>query len=312
MMVELTTMSIVPLESETMYDYISRDKGVLSRVIGRGTLMENRNAVAHPGAAHELLIEPELAEAVRDVIGSAESPNTRRAYATQVAKFEAWCQRRRTKSLPASSAVVATYLVDLAKTGADPDKPTKGAKVATIGLALSAISAAHRIAGHKFDTRAREIRAAMKGIRKTYAAPQTQAEALKPAIVRGILATLGDNTLERRDAALVALLFAAALRRSELAGLDYAQAGNGDGYLRLTAEAVEIVLLRSKARTEPATVLVPRENNPCLVSALERWIVLADIGPGEPLFRSIKKGGHIRGRLRDGGVSLALKARIAR
>jgi hypothetical protein len=81
--------------------------------------------------------------------------------------------------------------------------------------------------------------------------------------------------------------------------------------LRLTAEAVQIVLLRSKVPTEPATVLVLRENNPGLVAALERWIALACIQPGEALFRSIKKGGHIRGRLRDGGVSLALKARIA-
>jgi hypothetical protein len=48
----------------------------------------------------------------------------------------------------------------------------------------------------------------MKGIRKTYAAPQAQTEALKPAIVRGILATLGDNPLDRRDATLVALIFA--------------------------------------------------------------------------------------------------------
>jgi len=152
----------------------------------------------------------------------------------------------------------------------------------------------------------------MKGIRKTCAAPQGQAEALKPALVRGILATLGDSPVERRDTALVALLFAAALRRSELAGLDYAQGGDGDGYLQLTAEAVEIVLLRSKARTEPATVLVPRDNNPGLVAALERWIVASGISPGEPLFRSIKKGGHVRGRLRDGGVSLALKARVAR
>jgi hypothetical protein len=59
-------------------------------------------------------------------------------------------------------------------------------------------------------------------------------------------------------------------------------------------------------------VLVPRENNPGLVAALERWIALAGIKPGESLFRSIKKGGHIHGRIRAGGVSLALKARIAR
>jgi hypothetical protein len=47
------------------------------------------------------------------------------------------------------------------------------------------------------------------------------------------------------------------------------------GYLRFTNEAVEVVPLRSKARIEPATVLVPRENNPGLVAALERWIALA-------------------------------------
>ena len=100
------------------------------------------------------------------------------------------------RSRPA--AVVATYLVDLAKTGADPSKPPRGAKVATVSLALSAISAAHRAAGLELDTRAREIRAAMKGIRKTYAAPQAQAEALKRAMVRGILATLGDTPLDRQ------------------------------------------------------------------------------------------------------------------
>ena len=44
-------------------------------------------------------------------------------------------------------------------------------------MALSAIAAAHRAAGHTLDTRARQIRVAMKGIRKTYAAPQAQAEA---------------------------------------------------------------------------------------------------------------------------------------
>jgi hypothetical protein len=94
-------------------------------------------------------IEP---TAVREVVGAAESRNTRRAYWTQIAKFEAWCKRRGTNPLPTTPAVVAVFLVDLAQTGANPDNP-KGAKVATIGLALSAISAAHRAAGFELDTR---------------------------------------------------------------------------------------------------------------------------------------------------------------
>jgi len=75
---------------------------------------------------------------------------------------------------------------------------------------------------------------------------------------------------------------------------------------------VEIVLLRSKARTELATVRVPRAENPGLVAAIERWVALAGLQPGEPLFRSIKKGGSIRERLDAGGVNVALKGRVAR
>jgi hypothetical protein len=56
----------------------------------------------------------------REVISAAESPNTRRAYTAQFRKFDAWCKRRRTAALPSTPAVVAAYLVDLAKTGADP------------------------------------------------------------------------------------------------------------------------------------------------------------------------------------------------
>ena len=256
-------------------------------------------------------LEPRMADAVRVVLEAAESPNTRRAYDAQFRKFTAWCERRKTKALPATPAVVATYLVDLAETGADPSKPPRGCKVATVSLALSAISAAHRAVGAEFDVRAREIRSALKGIRRTYAAPQAQAAALKPVMIRSILSSLGDVPLDSRDAALVALLFAGALRRSEISMLDYAEAGSGDGCLSLTSEAIEIVLLRSKARIEPVTVKIPRADNPGLIAALERWIAVADISPGEPLFRSIKKGGHIRGRLGDGGVCHALKARIA-
>lgn len=180
-----------------------------------------------------------------------------------------------------------------------------------MALALSAIADAHRRQGHAFETRPPELRTALKGIRRTYAAPIAQAAALKPKMIRAILTSLDDTPIERRDAALLALLFAGAPRRSEISGLDYTQVGSGDGYLALTREAVEIVLLRSKARSEPAGVRIPRDENPLLVAALEQWIAIADVRAGEPLFRSIKKGGHIRGRLADGGVCLALKARVA-
>ena len=60
---------------------------------------------------------------------------TRRAYAAQMAKFRAWCRRRGTTAVPASPAIVATYLVDLVATGADPAHPARCIKVATVALA---------------------------------------------------------------------------------------------------------------------------------------------------------------------------------
>jgi hypothetical protein len=62
-------------------------------------------------------------------------------------------------------------------------------------------------------------------------------------------------------------------------------------------------------------VKIPRDENPGLIAALERWIAVAGIVAGEPLFLGIKRGGEIRGnrnRLTGDGVNKLLKARIAR
>ena len=40
------------------------------------------------------------------------------------------------------------------------------------------------------------------------------------------------------------------------------------------------MLLRSKAWAEPTTVLVPRENSPGLVAALERWLFVSGSSQG--------------------------------
>ena len=260
-----------------------------------------------------LALEPRLLKAVDRIIEASESRNTRRAYNAAFAKFEAWCQRRSVMPLPAAPALVATYLVDMADTGAG-EALAAGAKPATVSLAVAAIAARHRDKGfEQLDTRAPEIRKALKGIRRAYAAPQAQAAPLKPTMIRAILADLEDSSIERRDAALLALLFAGALRRSELVGLDYHEAGDGDGYLQLSDVAVEIVLLRSKSRTDVETVRIPRADNPGWVNALEQWITGAEIQPGAPFFRSIKKGGRVEAsRLSDTGVSLVVKARVSK
>ena len=257
------------------------------------------------------VLEDSLVAAVERVIGAAVSANTTRAYNAAFAKYCAWCVRRGIAPMPASPAVVATFLVDLAETGGTGRGRPR--KLSTIALALSAIAAKHRDLDLPFEVRAPALRVALKGLRRTHAAPQAQAAALRPTMIRDILRELKDSPIDRRDGALLALLFAGALRRSELAGLDYDQPGVGDGYLQLSEVAVEIVLLRSKSRTEVETVRIPRADNPGLVYALERWIATGDVQPGTPLFRSIGKGGHVGAkRISEKGVSLVVKARVAK
>ena len=74
-----------------------REKGILK-------MDQDSKAIIATGGlgSTALALEPELAEALNEVIAAAKSDNTRRAYAAQVAKFEAWCQRRRTSALPAT------------------------------------------------------------------------------------------------------------------------------------------------------------------------------------------------------------------
>jgi len=254
--------------------------------------------------------DTDLVQTIRSLVEASVCPNTRRTYHSQFAKFAAWCAQRLVAALPADPSVVAAYLADLASTGADPRQAPRRFKVATVVLALSAITAAHRDASVPFDPSAPPIRAVVKGIRRAYAEPQAQAAPLRADMVRDILDNLGETVLERRDAALVALLYSAALRCSELVGLDFDHVGSGDGTLAIGIKAIEITLLRSKARSEPTLVRVPCAENPGLVDALLRWIASADISPGAPLIRSVGKGGQILGRLSTDGVARIVKRRV--
>ena len=103
----------------------------------------------------------------------------------------------------------------------------------------------------------------------------------------------------------LALGWAAALRRSELVGLDWQKLGGGSGYVQVDERGVTVTLAQSKgAQTEAATVVVPRGDMPAAAEALEQWALVAALKPGEAIFRSIDKGQRIKPK-RLGGRSVA-------
>jgi integrase len=189
---------------------------------------------------------------------------------------------------------------------------------ASINQAISAVALAHHAAGHAFDRKHPLIAETWRGISRIKARTEDlrQAQPITAADLRALLDDLGRGAhrlpADARDAALLALGWAAALRRSELVGLDWEKIETGIGTLRIDERGLVVTLNTSKgSQTEAATVVVPCPDMPTACAAVKLWADVAKLQPGEPVFRPIDKGQRIAaGRLTDRSVSRIIKARV--
>jgi len=158
----------------------------------------------------------------------------------------------------------------------------------TINQALSAVIMRQRDAGYPFDRKHAAIARVWKGICNTKARQETVRKA-KPVLADD-LRTLIDGLDQRialaaRDAALLALGWSAALRRSELVGLDWQKLGAGTGFVCIDERGIVVTLMASKASQDQAeTIVVPCQHMPKACQALETWAAVAKLNAGEPVF----------------------------
>jgi site-specific recombinase XerD len=243
-----------------------------------------------------------LSTAAREMIQLSMRENTQRAYRAQLKQWLAWCERGGVEALPADPINVANYLAERGHAGQSPS---------TLRTVVAAIKAAHDGKGFDFDSKAPVILKTLRGLSNVPPRLPKQAEPIRAHEVLELLQAAGADAIDRRDAALFALGYVFALRRSELVALDLNKQGAGEGVLRITAKTIEVTFAKSKTSAgKPQSVAVPRAQNSEAVKALEAWTELAGIGPGEPVFRRIHKGGAIGGRLHPQSVSKIVKARI--
>ena len=214
---------------------------------------------------------------IAHAVNSTLAESTRRVYELGWKRWERWCSTRSIRPLPASSALVCAYLTDLA--GA-------GCSVPTLDLAVGAISYHHRVRGHADPTACEAVRQVRRGLRRIVGtAPRRQARPLDVADLRQILQPIDRGSAKgARDAAILLLGFASALRVSELVGLtlddvEYKPAG------------LVMSIHRSKTDQEAAGQLVPvahgshAETDP--VAALDAWLRHRGTDPG-PLFTGMR------------------------
>jgi integrase len=167
------------------------------------------------------LTDVEIADAI-GFAGAEKAQATRAAYAVDWRQFSLWCHARAAQPLPAHPGILAGYLSHLARTGR---------KASSIGRAVAAIADHHRQAGYEPPTKHEGVRAVMKGIRRTLGTAPERKAAATAEHVRGMLACCPDSLIGLRDRALLALGFAGAFRRSELAALEVSDLAEvPDGY----------------------------------------------------------------------------------
>lgn len=229
---------------------------------------------------------------------AADAPSTLRAYAADLANYGAWCGQHGMTAMPATPEVVGAYL---AAAGEGYAMPTLRRRVAAIARACG-------IACHPLDTKHPAIRETLRGISRKHGVPARRSAALTTAEVRKLVRACGTTLAGARDRAMFLVGFAAALRRSELVGLDVAD-------LAWTAQGVVLRIVRSKTDAEGAgaEVAVSRGRLPetCPVAALQAWLTQAGIIAG-PVFRKVNRGGAVEpGRLSTDAVRQVLLKRAA-
>jgi integrase len=225
-------------------------------------------------------------------IQNSVSVNSRRAYESDLREF-----KMDGGSIPASADALAGHLA----------RNAGRLSVATLVRRLASISKAHEARGLPNPTRSALVRATLRGIKRTYGSAQRQAKPLLRDELIQVLDATGDKPKDLRDRALLLVGFAAALRRSELVGLD-------PGHLEHVRQGVVLRLLRSKSDQEAGgqKIGIPHGRGRwCPVVALEAWLAISGISEG-PIFRPVDRHGRVHDcRLSGEAVGEIVRERVS-
>ena len=220
-------------------------------------------------------------------VNAAIADNTRRAYQQDLRDFLKWGG-----AVPCSAEVLAEYIAARAET----------ASAHTITRRIVGIGRAHVSQGYADPAKTDLVRTVLRGVRRVKGAAQRQVSPLLKSDVLAITEKMW-GVRGVRDRALILLGFAAALRRSELVALDFAD-------IEFVREGLVVHLRRSKTdqTAEGRKIGVPwGRTSACPVKAVESWLQLAHIESG-PVFRSVNRAGVVGcNQLHAQSIALVLK-----
>jgi len=206
---------------------------------------------------------------------AVSSPHTRRAYTRALTDFLAWVEATRPAGL--TKATVQAYVAHLR---------AEGVPASSLNQRLTAIrKLAHEAADNGLiDAATAEAIARVQGIRRE---GRRLGNWLTREQAQALLRTPDVSTVKGlRDRAILAVLLGCGLRREEAAGLEVRHVQQREGRWVI----VDLVGKRNKTRSAPMPAWAK--------AALDAWTEAAGITSG-PLFRSLRRGGHVQ----PGGMS---------
>ena len=227
-------------------------------------------------------------------IPSALSDNTRIAYRKGWSRFVDYCVSEDIEDpLSASPDNVARFFVHLATC----PNPRSGVvpSMGTVTIYKSALSKKYADAGKPSPTNHPTVKATLKGLARLKGSATRRVDALREHQVLAMIEACPNTPIGYRDAAIIAVGFAGALRRSEICGLlvddvEFIDEGYG-------ADRMIITIRRSKTdqygRGQKVAILNGRAIRP--VDRLLSWLNSVGITEGH-LFQTMKRGGYLRGR----------------
>ena len=279
------TQLLIPIgEAENSISDVSLVAGQLdTNMVGQQLLQ------LYPDLSMQLiarLIQPVISP-VAQFINAAIADNTRRAYQQDLKDFLLWGG-----VVPCSPETLAAYIADRAQTFS----------VHTITRRVVGIGRAHVSQGFADPAKTDLVRTVLRGVRRVKGSAQRQVDPLLKSDVVGIMSKM-EGIKGHRDRALILLGFAAALRRSELAALDFQD-------IEFVREGLVVHLRRSKTDQigEGRKIGVPwGRSSACPVKAVEKWLEISKIESG-PIFRAINRGGKVgQAQLSSQSIALILK-----
>lgn len=230
---------------------------------------------------------------INHIIRHSMAENTWRAYEKGWRCFQVYCHQINQSALPASLDTVVSFFVYLSSN----PSPSSNRKlsIGTIVMYRSAIQKVHELSNYESPTDSAKVGQIISGLKRMYGVAPKRVKALRDFHIKKMIAQCNNTPIGIRDAAIIVIGFAAALRRSEICNLRYEDIeiipADKNNAKRMV---ITVRVSKTDQEGEGQKIAVPTGKNLRPIDKLLDWLSISKITEGY-LFQSMFKGGRPRG-----------------